>query len=66
MTRRNFIRSSAALTATTLASSASTAFATNIAKAAADPAYKIKNRHLKQTVMGWCFKPMDALTLAKH
>ena len=43
-----------------------TAFATTTAKAAADPAYKIKNHHLKQTVMGWCFKPMDALTLAKH
>ena len=37
----------------------------NIEKATADPAYKIKNHHLKQTIMGWCFK-MDTLTLAKH
>jgi hydroxypyruvate isomerase len=66
MTRRNFLRSSAALAATTLAPSAATAVAATTAKAAADPHYTIKNHHLKQTVMGWCFKPMDARTLAKH
>jgi len=40
--------------------------ARNIAKAAADPAYKIKNHGIKHTLMGWCWKPMDTLELARH
>jgi hydroxypyruvate isomerase len=40
--------------------------AVNVAKAAADPAFKIKNGGLKQTVMGWCFRPMETLELARH
>jgi len=65
MNRRTFFRSSAA-SVTTLGVAATTASALTIEKSAADPAYKIKNHRLKQTVMGWCFKPMDTLTLAKH
>jgi hydroxypyruvate isomerase len=38
----------------------------DIAKATADPAFKIKNNRIKQSIMGWCFKPMDMMTLAGH
>ena len=38
----------------------------NIAKSAADPTFKIRNNHLKQTVMGWCFKPMETMELVRH
>ena len=65
-TRRNFFRSSAAVSAAGLSLAATRASALSIEKAGADPAYKIKNHNVKQTVMGWCFKPMDALTLAQH
>lgn len=30
------------------------------------PDYKIKHGRIRQSVMGWCFKPMDPLELAKH
>ncbi|MDB6117291.1 MAG: hyi [Verrucomicrobiaceae bacterium] len=67
MNRRSFFRSSAAASAASLGvAAASSASAMTIEKSAADPAYKIMNHHLKQTIMGWCFKPMDTLTLAKH
>ena len=35
-------------------------------KAAVDPAFKTKNNRIKQSIMGWCFKPMDTLVLAQH
>ena len=38
----------------------------DIAKATADPTYVIKNHGIKHTVMGWCFRPMDTVDLAKH
>ncbi|HEY1083520.1 MAG TPA: hypothetical protein VGE29_14725, partial [Prosthecobacter sp.] len=44
----------------------SRASAVSIDKAAADPAYKIKNSGIKHTLMGWCWKPMDMLVLAQH
>lgn len=28
--------------------------------------YKIEHGKIRQSVMGWCFKPMDMLTLARH
>ena len=31
-----------------------------------DPNFKITKRRIRQSVMGWCFKPMPALELAKH
>lgn len=66
MNRRSFFRTSAlAATATALAAAPGRA-AVNIAKDAADPAYKIKNAGIKHTLMGWCWKPMDTLELAKH
>lgn len=40
--------------------------AQSVLKAAADPAYRIKNQGIKHTLMGWCWKPMDTLELAHH
>jgi hydroxypyruvate isomerase len=66
MHRRSFFRSTAALAAGTLTATASRASARSIDKSTADPSYTIRNHHLKQTIMGWCFKGMDPLVLAKH
>ncbi|MDZ4404579.1 TIM barrel protein [Prosthecobacter sp.] len=60
MNRRHFLTTALAATA------ASRLSAQTIAKAAADPAYVIKNKGIRHTLMGWCFKPMDMLVLAKH
>ena len=65
MNRRRFFSTSVALGALG-AAAASKAAALGIDRAAADPAYTIKNSHIRQTVMGWCFKPMDTVELAKH
>ena len=64
MKRRSFFLSSAATVASVGAFRSSASGA--IERSLADPNYTIKNHHLKQTVMGWCFKPMDAVTLARH
>jgi len=40
--------------------------AADIARAAADPAYRIRNRGIRHSVMGWCFNPMEAPVLARH
>ena len=60
MKRRSFLAAAASALAVTRLD------AQNIAKAAADPTYKIKNHGIKHTLMGWCWKPMDTLELAKH
>ncbi len=60
MNRRHFLTTALAATA------ASRLSAQTIAKAAADPTYVIKNKGIKHTLMGWCWKPMDMLILAKH
>jgi hydroxypyruvate isomerase len=60
MNRRHFFTTALAATA------ASRLSAQTIAKAAAHPAYVIKNKGIKHTLMGWCWKPMDTLVLAKH
>ena len=61
--RRQFLATSA-LASATLATAAPTARAATAATV--DPAFTIKQQHLKQTIMGWCFKPMDTLELARH
>jgi hydroxypyruvate isomerase len=67
MNRRSFFRSSTALAAASAgATLALRASAAVIDKAAADPAYKIKNSGIKHTLMGWCWKPIDTLVLAQH
>eukprot|EP01031_Cornospumella_fuschlensis_P016202 gene16202-19794_t len=63
MNRRSFFRTSTALAAT---SAVVASQAGPIDKAAADPAYRIKNSGIKHTLMGWCWKPMDTLVLANH
>lgn len=63
-TRRSFFRSAAALTAASAA--IPPAHSRTIEKTAADPGFTIRNRRLKQTIMGWCFKPMDTMVLARH
>lgn len=60
MKRRSFLAAAASALAVTRLD------AQSIAKTAADPAYKIKNHGIKHTLMGWCWKPMDTLELAKH
>jgi hydroxypyruvate isomerase len=70
--RRRFFRHSATagLAALSTGSAALAAApkpsAAGISKELADPSYKIRNRGIKHTLMGWCWKPMDTLTLARH
>jgi hydroxypyruvate isomerase len=59
MNRRSFF-------ATAATASVAAAARADIAKATADPAFKTKNNRIHQSIMGWCFKPMDMLELAKH
>ena len=40
--------------------------AADIARTAADPRYRIRNHGIRHSLMGWCFKPMDTLELARH
>lgn len=54
------------LGATIAAVAASRTSAIDIHRAAADPSYRIRNAGIRHSVMGWCFKPMDAVTLARH
>ena len=30
------------------------------------PSFTIQKQNIKQTLMGWCWKPMDTLVLAQH
>jgi hydroxypyruvate isomerase len=32
----------------------------------ADPQYRIRNSGIRHSLMGWCWKPMDTVELAKH
>ena len=59
MNRRSFF-------ATAATASVAAAARADIAKATADAAFRIKNNRIQQSIMGWCFKPMDMLELAKH
>jgi len=40
--------------------------AVDISRAAADPAYRIRNQGIRHSVMGWCFNPMPTPDLARH
>lgn len=63
VSRRQFVGGSALLSAGLLAGWAPAA---DTSRAAADPAYRIRNHGIRHTVMGWCFNPMDTLELARH
>ena len=63
VSRRRFVAASALLSAGVLAGRAPAA---DTSRAAADPAYRVRNHGIRHTVMGWCFNPMDTLELARH
>jgi hydroxypyruvate isomerase len=63
VSRRRFLGTSAALASGAVAGPARAA---DTSRAAADPAYRIRNHGIRHTVMGWCFNPMDTLELARH
>ncbi len=57
MKRRDFLAANALLAGTAVATAR---------HAAAEDNQESSVRRVRQSVMGWCFKPMDALTLAGH
>jgi len=61
--RRRFLGASALLSAGIVAGRG---LAADTSRAAADPAYRVRNHGIRHTVMGWCFNPMDTLELARH
>lgn len=63
LNRRHLLATAAASTAALLAPRPAMAEA---AKPIVDPAFKVKNGRIRQSVMGWCFKPMEMMVLAKH
>jgi hydroxypyruvate isomerase len=63
VSRRRFLGASAVVAAGAVAGPVRAA---DTSRAAADPAYTIRNHGIRHTVMGWCFNPMDTLELARH
>jgi hydroxypyruvate isomerase len=59
ITRRNALKAGALGLATTVTAHAH-------ADAKVDSGFKITKGRIRQSVMGWCFKPMPVLELAKH
>ena len=59
ITRRNALKAGALGLATTVTAHAH-------ADAKVDSDFKITKGRIRQSVMGWCFKPLPALELAKH
>jgi hydroxypyruvate isomerase len=68
--RRHFLSSSAAaISAAALSSNARSAEPGGIQMGlpdSVDPGYRIRNKGIRHTLMGWCWKPMDTLELARH
>jgi len=60
LSRRDAMKAGALSLATTAAVSAQTP------RAELDPNFKVAKGRIRQSVMGWCFKPMPTLELAKH
>lgn len=60
--RRQWLQAAAS---TAIVGSAATA-AAQLPQSAANKEFQVKQGRIKQSVMGWCFNPMDAVTLAKH
>ena len=54
-----------ALTATGMLTATAAAHA-QLPQDDANPEFRITNGRIRQSVMGWCFKPMPAVELAKH
>ena len=60
ITRRVALKTSALGLAATATSHA------QLPRAELNPNFKVNKGRIRQSVMGWCFKPMPALELAKH
>lgn len=72
MDRRHFF-SGAATAAAALGTSAGSVFSAEggslpeaIVRGIADPHYRIRNHGVRHTLMGWCWKPMETMVLARH
>lgn len=69
LTRRGWLAASTAAIASTslLNNRETTAQDTGASSAASgDEAFRVQSGKIRQSVMGWCFKPMEAIELAKH
>ncbi len=65
MKRREFLTANALLAGS--AAAATTLLGQDTARSSAEAKpTKIPSSNVRQSIMGWCFKPMDAITLAKH
>ena len=60
ITRRDALKAGALGLATTASSHA------QVPRAELNPIFKVTQGRIRQSVMGWCFKPMPAVELAKH
>ena len=60
-TRRHFLGGAAAAGASALSGAGCRGMSVQD-----DPGFRIKNGRIRQSVMGWCFKPMSAVELAGH
>jgi len=60
ITRRDALKVGALGLATTASSHA------QVPRAELNPTFKVTQGRIRQSVMGWCFKPMTAVELAKH
>ena len=65
LSRRKLLAGAGALTAG-LATSATAKAAAQIERDRTPADFKIKNGSIRQSVMGWCFKPMPVPELIKH
>jgi hydroxypyruvate isomerase len=61
--RRDFLTSNVVLAGATISAASQLTQCTTVAQAGDE---KNAGRKVRQSVMGWCFKPMDTITLAKH
>ncbi|QEG43286.1 TIM barrel protein [Roseimaritima ulvae] len=66
LNRRNWLRSGVATAAALLAAGSTALPTATAAEAPDDDGPVITNRRIRQSVMGWCFKPMGSVELAKH
>ena len=60
--RRNVLKAVGLLGTAGIATTA----AAQVKESEVPPDFKIKNGRIRQSVMGWCFNPMDNVELAKH
>jgi hydroxypyruvate isomerase len=65
ITRRSAIKSAASTTLVTAGLTAPTASRAQAPKKRANPKFRIKKGHIKQSIMGWTFNPMPTPELAK-